>query len=87
MAKYRKRPVVIDAFQWNGQPVDNCEIVQYDGSQKLPHPLSSDSILLALKTLEGTMYAEVGDWIITGIHREVYSCKTDIFMKTYELVD
>ena len=35
-------------------------------------------------TLEGTMHADVGDWIITGVKGEMYPCKPDIFEKTYE---
>ena len=39
-----------------------------------------------IETLEGTMYANEGDWIITGIKGEKYPCKPDIFEATYELV-
>ena len=37
-----------------------------------------------IETLEGTMHASVGDWIITGVNGEKYPCKPDIFKKTYE---
>lgn len=40
-----------------------------------------------IPTLEGHMYASVGDYIITGIHGERYPCKPDIFHATYEAVD
>ena len=40
-----------------------------------------------IKTLEGTMHANAGDWIITGVHGEQYPCKPDIFEKTYEPVE
>ena len=40
-----------------------------------------------IKTLEGTMTAEPGDWIITGVEGEQYPCKPAIFNKTYEPVD
>ena len=39
-----------------------------------------------IETLEGTMHANAGDWIITGVHGEQYPCKPDIFEKTYEKV-
>ena len=39
---------------------------------------------LDIETLEGTMHASPGDWIITGIHGEQYPCKPDIFAETYE---
>jgi hypothetical protein len=38
-----------------------------------------------IETLEGTMHADIGDWIITGIRGERYPCKPDIFEATYEL--
>lgn len=61
MAKYRKRPVVIEAYQTD-VPMD-------------------------IPTLEGTMHAEPGDYIITGVKGEQYPCKPDIFEKTYEKVE
>ena len=42
---------------------------------------------LDIPTLEGTMHASIGDFIITGIHGERYPCKPDIFLETYELVE
>jgi hypothetical protein len=61
MTLYRKRPVVIEAYQAT-EPLD-------------------------IETLEGTMRANAGDWIITGVNGEEYPCKPDIFEKTYALVD
>lgn len=46
---------------------------QYDGREPL-----------IIRTLEGDMIAQPGDWIITGIHGERYPCKPDIFVATYE---
>ncbi|KYG34925.1 hypothetical protein [Alkalihalobacillus trypoxylicola] len=40
-----------------------------------------------IKTLEGTMKASPGDWIVTGVHGEKYPVKPDIFEKTYKLID
>ncbi|WP_298736052.1 hypothetical protein [uncultured Subdoligranulum sp.] len=40
-----------------------------------------------IETLEGTMHASPGDWIITGVNGEQYPCKPDIFEKTYEPVE
>ena len=42
---------------------------------------------LDIETLEGTMCANVGDWIITGVNGEQYPCKPDIFAKSYEAVE
>jgi len=60
MSKYRKRPVVVEAYQTDRE--------------------------LEIVTLEGTMKANPGDWIITGVNGEQYPCKPDIFEKTYEQV-
>ena len=59
--KYRKKPVVIEAFQTDKE--------------------------LDIETLEGTMHASVGDYIITGVRGEQYPCKPDIFEQTYEPAD
>ena len=42
---------------------------------------------VAIPTLEGTMRAEIGDWIIRGVKGEFYPCKPDIFEATYEPAD
>jgi hypothetical protein len=42
--------------------------------------------MMKIKTLEGIMTANAGDWIITGVNGERYPCKPDIFEKTYEPV-
>lgn len=81
MPKYRKKPVVIEAVQWNG---DNAvEIAQFMGVISL----ESNADSLFIDTLEGTMRASVGDWIIKGVSGEHYPCKPDIFDATYEAVE
>jgi hypothetical protein len=89
MAKYRKKPVVIDAVQWNGTVTDELRalfgdraVVVKDGPTGPTAPK-----LLAIRTLEGTMDAEVGDWVIKGVAGELYPCKPHIFAATYEPVD
>ena len=49
--------------------------------------LSAAAAYVFINTLEGTMYAKVGDWIIRGVKGEFYPCKPDIFEATYEPVD
>ena len=87
--KFRKKPVVIEATQWfkHGDhpmvrtPVDE---VNANWSEKLQGlPLGS---LGLIDTLEGAMYVNPGDWIITGVKGEHYPCKPDIFEATYEAV-
>jgi hypothetical protein len=90
MRKYRKKPVEIEAIQFNG--LDDyliiCEWV--DGSEGT---LSSDETLefktplMLVNTLEGIMAANPGDYIIKGVSGEFYPCKPDIFHKTYEKVE
>ena len=59
--KYRKKPVVVEAYQTDKE--------------------------MDIETLEGTMHASVGDYIITGVRGEQYPCKPDIFEQTYEPAD
>ena len=61
---------------------------------KLPNLLKGNLLLyikiilaLLIETLEGDMYAEVGDYIIQGVHGEYYSCKPNIFTETYEEIE
>jgi hypothetical protein len=84
MAKYRKKPVVIDAIQITAEWFDNNVSVQMN-----PKGLITDSVArkVYIHTLEGRMVADEGDWIITGIKGERYPCKPDIFAATYEPVD
>ena len=97
MAKYRKKPVVIEAFRYDG------DLMGADGKYYVPYwaieahkagVLYYDSISnntppceLYVKTLEGNMLASVGDYVIRGVNGELYPCKPDIFEKTYEKVD
>lgn len=75
--KYRKKPVVIEAIQWNGLNWD--ELVEF-GCQCAQD--QDDKILIP--TLEGILYANVGDYIIKGVAGEFYPCKPSIFEATYE---
>ena len=79
--KYMKKPVVISALQWTGDNI--LEMCSFTGKEdnKL---LKNDE--LYIDTLEGTMHASVGDYIVCGVDGEFYPCKPDIFEKTYEIV-
>ena len=85
--KYRKKPVVIDAVQFLdttesmlalGELMDKEVIVDYE---------DSDNPVMRIATLEGTMTANLGDYIIKGGADELYPCKPDIFEATYEPVE
>ena len=94
--KYRKKPVVIEAFQYDG------DFITQDGNYYVPiwaqeaidngtmffNSLDSDSppCELFINTLEGVHHVSVDDYVIQGISGELYPCKPDIFKATYEEV-
>ena len=94
MARFRKKPVVIDAFQWMGDPdafsewLAPLEIHIGTTAKFVRH--DNGYIALVIKTLEtvggdpASLVASQGDWIIRGVNGELYPCKPDIFEKTYE---
>ena len=84
MSKFRKKPVVIDAYcattdsffpAWLSDAIDGGSV----------HVEPSGPIYIT--TLEGTMRADFGDYIIRGVKGELYPCREDIFKATYEAVD
>ncbi len=87
--KFRKKPVVIDAYQWNGMEGPDNWPEWLRASKPLYSTIDCEPIMpkIALLTLEGVMYAQRGDWIVRGIKGEVYPVKPDIFAATYEAVD
>jgi hypothetical protein len=86
MAKFRKRPVVIEAVQWTGPDV--CvEVFDFLGWTHSANEGDCPEEEILIPTLEGVMTASRGDWVIKGIQGEFYPCKPDIFEKTYEPVD
>lgn len=84
--KYRKKPVVIDAIQWDGELGTFIEIQKMNKSG-LNRKLTADKTGLTIETLEGNHKAKIGDFIIKGVSGELYPCKPDIFEKTYEKVE
>jgi len=93
MAKYRKKPVVIDAVK-----IENNYGSIYDAVEFVFNIGMESSIIganatvrdvqerngLDIPTLEGTMHADFGDYIIKGVKGEFYPCKPDIFELTYD---
>ena len=87
--KYRKKPVVIEAIQFDGT---NYKDIKANFCDKIytvdPKVIVGDNKnVIFIPTLEGVMIASVDDWIIKGIAGEFYPCKPDIFEKTYEKVE
>lgn len=85
MAKYRKKPLVIEAIRFDG--LNYGEIVEFMGDADVEMAITVQSRDLTIKTLEGDMLADEGDWIIKGIAGEFYPCKPGIFDATYEPVE
>ena len=88
MGKFRKLPVVIEAFKWTGgenQTEDPEWIVNAMKSSKVR--IDFNPLIMKIVTLEGVMEAKPNDYIIQGIKGEIYPCKPDIFEATYELVE
>lgn len=86
--KYVKKPVVIEAFQlnerglvaedWFWDAVSKNDIITHNFGKNSTGPAWCE-----IKTLEGTMIAQTGDYIIQGVKGEIYPCKSDIFEETY----
>lgn len=81
--RYRKRPVVIEAVQFTGH--NDSEIARFVGDDG--HDPIDTKPSWIIHTLEGSMEANVSDWIIRGVKGEHYPCKPDIFERTHERVD
>lgn len=84
MARYRKKPVVIEAVQITNATFDDDFPNSGHIAGLIYSPTRRD---VSIPTLEGVMIGQIGDWIITGVKGEHYPCKPDIFEATYELVD
>ena len=80
MAKYRKKPVVIKARQYTRDGLEAHRVAGWCGGEQTDDGLD-------IVTLEGTMHANYGDWIIKGVKGEFYPCRDDIFQATYERVE
>lgn len=78
--RYMKKPIVIEAVQWNGLNKNEVKELCKDSVEIMGNTL-------IIITLEGKIQANENDYITKGINNEVYPCKPDIFEKTYDLVD
>ena len=79
MPKFRKKPIVIEAIQYTGH--NAMEILAWSKWPEISEEFTGG---LDIPTLEGTMRADVGDWVIRGVKGEFYPCKPDIFATTYD---
>lgn len=97
MAKYRKKPVIIEAWKLNFtnkvhtiamyEMIHNVDVsTLYEVASNFIYNEIEKNKGLKIPTLEGDMIASDGDYIIKGIQGEFYPCKPDIFNQTYEKV-
>lgn len=86
MKQYRKKQIVIEAIQFDGWNWKECMQFMSDKDLAFTDDLTRKENL-KIDTLEGTMIANVGDWIIKGVKGEFYPCKPDVFAATYEPVE
>ena len=91
MAKYRKKPIEIEAIQLTNESI--IEVINWTTdyiSIKIDTDKDDNVMGIIIPTLEGEMKASIGDYIIKepfGKERQFYPCKPDIFEQTYELVE
>lgn len=95
--KYRKLPVVIEAFKFDGDLIDSHGhyyvpdwAIQALDKGNLFYANENSKLApceLFVETLEGPMHVSLGDYVIQGVNGELYPCKPDIFEKTYELAE
>ena len=88
--KFRKKPVVIEAMQFDGSKDGVNAVLAWiglHGAQALRASATKPEAGIVIPTLEGNHLASPGDWIIKGVQGEFYPCKPDIFWATYEAVE
>lgn len=87
--KFRKKPVVIEAWQWMGETLSDAHKFVEENSLPLTPCLGRHEGMTGfiIPTLEGSHVATKSDWIIKGVAGEFYPCKNDIFLKTYEAAE
>lgn len=81
--KFRKKPVVIEARR-ACEPELPGPLAAWCGGKLCGEGDLAAHMWIEIQTLEGTMRADYGDWIIRGVKGEFYPCKPDIFAATYE---
>ena len=85
--KFVKKPVEIEAVQFIDTPERISQIAEFVGVDLCVNYEDKDNPFIPIETLEGTMKASVGDYIIKGVKGEFYPCKPDIFEQTYDCVE
>ena len=90
MPRFRKKPVEIDAFCLGFDPMPDWFCSARSSGQITTHNVDErprgGPDYAVIRTLEGEMRAEYGDFVIQGVKGEIYPCKPDIFEATYSVV-
>lgn len=98
MKTYRKKPITVQAVRWDGTAEGAVPIIDWilagdstahyrcDDSRRCAATDDDTPHTIAISTLEGTMHAAPGDFVIRGVEGEFYPCKPTIFEATYEPV-
>jgi len=89
MAKYRKKAVEVEAWGTKSgeRAPDWLQQAEVEGRASYHFAIGGSGFSMSIKTLEGVMTADFGDFIIRGVKGEIYPCKPDIFEATYDKVD
>ena len=82
--KARKKPVEIEFIQFTD--IESAEDIEKWSGNEAYYFVENHIPMMRIKTLEGDMIANVGDYIIKGVNGEFYPCKADVFNKTYEVL-
>ncbi|WP_042174545.1 hypothetical protein [Streptomyces sp. NBRC 110035] len=85
-SRFRKKPVEIQAMHLS-EPNTPDSVASWCGGRVVGDGVTGHRYSIEIDTLEGTMRADFGDWVIRGVVGEFYPCKPDIFEATYEPVD
>jgi hypothetical protein len=80
--RFRKKPVEVDAFRFDGTNAD--AILNWIGDHDPQAHAWEAALGIVIQALEGTMIADPGDWIVRGTEGEFYPCKPGMFAATYE---
>ena len=89
-ARFRKKPVEVEAVQFDGTSFTADSIVRWiidgGGTAWTITIGAPERIVVIIETLEGRMQAGADDWVIRGVKGEHYPCRNDIFRSTYDPV-
>lgn len=84
--RYRKKPVVIEAIQFDGTALSASVLIDWGRGAIGVEDASMAKETLCIETLEGVMHVSAGDYVIKGTSGEFYPCKPDVFAAVYEEV-